>query len=220
MSTILGPLESIVRFGTLLKIQMNEVDGLREKNLMVAKEFDHSEILRRIHAEGSFKTEDVMRRLVELLIGEGYVIDVEVSCLELGEKGRVSEAIQVAKRTELNQQVKILLDLREVIKRSTYITGVREGTLCVMDTSVGRTLGEVMIIIKGVSGLEEIITLDLLGPPTTFFPTNLEETLTDHYRRIVNQHYPDEHLTLTVKVNRSNLAQAEDTLVMKESYYG
>lgn len=215
MSIYLSPLEPIVRFGTLLKIQMTEDKGVREKNLLVSKEFDHGEMLRRIHEEGIYKSEEVMQRLIELLIDEKYAFDIEVGYLDLGEKGRVSEAQQWAKRTELNQQTKVVDGAVAVLKRSTYVTAVPEGTLCVMDTSIGPTLGVVKIILKGLCGLERIFTVDVLGPPTTEFPSNFSELLERHYRHILQQFYPDEYLTLTVLVTRSDLAEAEDCLIEK-----
>ena len=214
MSGSLTPRNPIVKMGSILNLVVRDSGGeLTYRHFIAAQDFDYRETLELVRKEQIFKTEDVFARFSELLVKHKLVFETDAMLIDLGVRGRVSEAVMSVYKDVLNDSATLVDDLIARIERSCFTFAGPEGDLHVMKIDRGRTLGYVKVSISCDRHVERWTTLDIAGPPGADFPVNLQQSIEARLTAFISERQPDDYLALRAYVGRSELAQSEDSLL-------
>ena len=209
MSNTLSPDRPLVEQGKLLNLIMRwDPDRMNHKQFIVLQTFDYGEILESIRSEGLLKSEDVFKRLHEVLLARDLIEPVESCILDLGSLGRPSKAVQEHYRHKLNASSSPMKTLVEELNSCFFTFTGPEGDIHLLRDGGIDVLGHVLVSLDDGSGIYSDTTLDLIGPSTTEFPSDFSEQLQGELLEYLGGNHPGLSIKLTVKVRRSELALA------------
>lgn len=217
MNKALSPANRPIKPGVLINLIVYGAEGgLRRRQFLVLKEFDHQQILGTIRNEGVVKSEEVLIKLSEILLNRGIVKPVDSYTLDLGDLGRPSTALQSYYKHSLNADSSTLLAMIEQIDKSYYTFMSDEGELRVLKLDTGDTLAYVQVIVEFPNELVSYTTLDLIGPPDADYPDTLSEEIQVAVMEDLSIKWPEAQFTITVRIRKSELASAKEALLIRQ----
>lgn len=217
MNKVLSPSNRPVKPGSVINLIVHGVvGGLRRRQFLVLKEFDHQQMLSNIRNQGIYKSEEVLVKLSELLLERDIVKPVESYVLDLGDAGRPSTALQTYYKHSLNQDSTILNEMIEYLDKSFYAFRSPEGELRLFKAENGDTIAHVQVILQFPNELSSYTTLDLTGPPDADYPDGLEKDIESTLTEELQMKWPDSVFTVTVRLRKSELALAKEALIIRQ----
>jgi hypothetical protein len=212
------PNNPTVKLGNILNlVTRDEQDRLTYKHFIVAVPFDYRDLIEEVRREGTYKTEEVYERLAELLVERNLVLETESAVLDVGIVGRASEAVMAVYKDRLNDQARVVDQVVADLNQSCHTFTGPEGDLHLLKLETGITLGYVKIAVTGSQNVERWITLDIIGPPDSDFPSDLTEQIEATLVRYMSERFPDDYLALRAYVGRSDLARSIDLIIGENS---
>jgi len=213
----LSPSNLPVKAGSLINLIVYGAEGgLRRRQFLVLKEFDHQQMLSNIRNQGIVKSEEVLIKLSELLLERSIVQPVDSYTLDLGDLGRPSTALQSYYKHSLNADSTTLRDMIEHIDSSFYSFKSDEGDLHLLKLQNGETIAHVQVILQFPNELASYTMLDLTGPPDADYP----ETLTEDIQSVITEDlmlkWPLAEVSVTVRIRKSELALATEALLIRQ----
>lgn len=217
MNKALSPSNLPVKAGSLINLIVYGAEGgLRRRQFLVLKEFDHQQMLSNIRNQGIVKSEEVLIKLSELLLERSIVQPVDSYTLDLGDLGRPSTALQSYYKHSLNADSTTLRDMIEHIDSSFYSFKSDEGDLHLLKLQNGETIAHVQVILQFPNELASYTMLDLTGPPDADYP----ETLTEDIQSVITEDlmlkWPLAEVSVTVRIRKSELALATEALLIRQ----
>lgn len=217
MNKALSPANRPVKPGALINLIVYGAEGgLRRRQFLVLKEFDHHQILGTIRNEGIVKSEEVLIKLSEILLNRGIVKPVDSYTLDLGDLGRPSTALKSYYKHSLNADSSTLLEMIQQIDKSYYTFMSEEGELQLLKLETGDTLAHVQVILEFPNELVSYTTLDLTGPPDADYPETLTEEIQVAIMEDLMIKWPQAEVAVTVRIRKSELASAKEALLIRQ----
>lgn len=214
MSVVLSPDRPQVDQGVMLSLVVRtEGTNIIHKQFTVKRSFDYSDFIEQINREGLIKTDEVFVRLSDLLIKGDYVEPVESYILDLGLQGRASSALKECREYSLNNDACKIKNLIKDLEKQLFSFNGPEGTLHVLKADTGETLGQVTVMFDTESGILRKMVLDVVGPGDADFPWDFRQDIEYALKHHIVMNHPDINSTMTVRVQRSELAIATSTLL-------
>lgn len=218
MRGLMTPNNPTVELGNILNlVTRDEQDRLSYKHFIVAVPFDYRDLVEEIRREGIYRTEEVYERLAELLLERKLVLETEAALLDVGVVGRASEAVMAVYKDRLNDQARVVDQVVADLQQSYHKFDGPEGDLHLLKVENDITLGYAKIAVTGHQNVERWLTLDIIGPTDSDFPTDLTEQIEATLVRYMSERFPDDYLALRAYVGRSDLAKAIDVMIGENS---
>lgn len=217
MNKALSPTNLPVKAGSLINLVVYGAEGgLRRRQFLVLKEFDHQQLLGNIRNQGIVKSEEVLIKLSEMLLERDIVKPVDSYTLDLGDLGRPSTALQSYYKHSLNADSSTLRDMIEQIDKSYYSFMTDEGELRLLKIENGETIAHVQVILQFPNELASYTMLDLTGPPDADYPANLHEEIQSVILEDLMVKWPDANVSVMARIRKSELAIAKETLLTRQ----
>lgn len=217
MNTALSPSNLPVKAGALINLIVYGAEGgLRRRQFLVLKEFDHQQMLSNIRNQGIEKSEEVLIKLSELLLERSIVKPVESYTLDLGDLGRPSTALQSYYKHSLNADSSTLRDMIEYVDKSFYTFKSDEGDLHLLKLQNGETIAHVQVILQFPNELASYTMLDLTGPPDADYPETLGKEIESVLTEDLMSKWPKAEVAVTVRIRKSELAIAKEALLTRQ----
>lgn len=214
MRGLMTPNNPTVELGNILNLVTRDEQGrLTYKHFIVAVPFDYRDLIEEIRREGTYRTEEVYERLAELLVERKLVLETEAALLDVGVVGRASEAVMNVYKDRLNDQARVVDQVVADLNQSYHTFAGPEGDLHLLKVENDVTLGYAKIAVTGSQNVERWLTLDIIGPTDSDFPSDLNEQIEATLVRYMSERFPDDYLALRAYVGRSDLAKAVDILI-------
>lgn len=213
MHVALMPGQERVKAGNLFYLAVrDDKDRVDYRQFLAIQNFHYGEILELIRYEGLLKTEDVYERFYDIATERELIEPADTYILELGERGRVSDALQNYQRHKLNHNVTILRLTAQEIDKMVMVFKGPECDLHVLKVDSGDTLAQVRIFLDDKQGLLDQTVLDIVGPPGSDFPECFDEEIEHEIQATLQSQYPTLDVDINVKIRRSELAMAREAL--------
>lgn len=217
MNKALSPNNLPVKAGSLINLIVHGAEGgLRRRQFLVLKEFDHQQMLSNIRNQGIVKSEEVLIKLSELLLERSIVQPVDSYTLDLGDLGRPSTALQSYYKHSLNADSTTLRDMIEHIDSSFYSFKSDEGDLHLLKLQNGETIAHVQVILQFPNELASYTVLDLTGPPDADYPETLTTDIQSAITEDLMMKWPLAKVSVAVRIRKSELALATDALLIRQ----
>jgi len=214
MHGLMTPNNPTVELGNILNlVTRDEQDRLSYKHYIVAVPFDYRDLLEEIRREGTYRTEEVYERLADLLVERKLVFETKAALLDIGVVGRASEAVMTVYKDRLNDQARVVDQVVTELQQSCHTFTGPEGDLHLLKVENDITLGYAKIAVTGNQNIERWLTLDIIGPTDSDFPSDLTEQIEATLVRFMAERFPDDYLALRAYVGRSDLARSIDAII-------
>lgn len=209
-ATTLSPGLSKVGVGNIFYVTMTSPEGkLESQSFIAVAQFDYHKVMEEVRAEGIVKSEDVAKRFCELILEREYVWRADTCILDLGQRGRVSKALQEAGQYTHNTRPEMLRALARELNDLYLSIECRSGDLHLLKVDTGDTLAQVRIFLDSEQTIEQV-TLDLIGPPDYPIPEDLDEILDQAIKQYLKGQYPKLDIGITVRAKKSDLVLAKE----------
>lgn len=209
MAEALSPDRPNVESGQLINLVVrDELRGVQFKQFLVAKSFTYTDLMEEVRKEGVLRSEDVLKRISEILVERRMVFEPEQRMLDIGEVGRLSEAVMDAYRSKLNPAIIELREIANVIESMTFDIISPEGALVVTRVPYGRVLGEITVHLSSPTGVGLKARLEVLGPEDADINPDVECEIKKTIVETIADRFPYVYVCSKIFVNKSALAEA------------